>query len=274
MTRVWIYSLASSSDPDRVRCVVPWRVDEDLIFFGPCKKRIRERIRSRFLSANVTHAETGEDTERIFIVGVNGSNRKGGRKVVWAGKLSEVMTFAEAESRLRGERFRKLRAHSCSPLHVRPIEESGKFVGYEHVSDEHRKGDEWISDLVSPKAIAGLDRKGQKRILLRQGIPWETFDRDCCMLLENYFFARGQGIEFDEEALDILRKVLPKGSEIDHYAVFGRTASGEANGLRGMFLEITGRSANRFIAWLKDKSRRAKEHQSGDGDDAAKTSCT
>ena len=40
MTQVWIYVVASSSDPDSVRCKVPWRVDGDLIFFGPCKKHM------------------------------------------------------------------------------------------------------------------------------------------------------------------------------------------------------------------------------------------
>jgi hypothetical protein len=223
----------------------------------------------------VSHVEIGENTESIFIVGVNGSNQQGTRKVVWAGRLSEVMTFAKAQARLRGERFRQLREHPCSPLHVRPIEDSGKLIGYEHVSEEHKKHDEWVSDLVSPKAMTNLQREGQKRILLRQGSAWETFDRDCCMLLKNCFFAQGQGIAFDEEALDILRQAQrPKASEIGPYAVFGRTASGQANGLRGRFLEIPGNLANRFIAWLKGGSRKAKKHKPRGGCGPAGAHCT
>lgn len=98
MTEVWMYSLASSSDPDRVSCVVPWRVDEELIFFGPCKTRIRERLRKQYLSRDCSHRLVSDE---IFIVGVNGSNSERTRKIVWTGKLREVMTFAEANDRLR-----------------------------------------------------------------------------------------------------------------------------------------------------------------------------
>ena len=30
---------------------------------------------------------------------------------------------------------------------------------------------------------------------------WDSFDRDCCMLLRNFFFAQGQGITFDSDSL-------------------------------------------------------------------------
>ena len=255
MTQVWMYSVAASSDPDHVSCVVPWRVDHDLIFFGPCKKRIRELLRRRFLGESISHAPATED---LFIVGVNGSNQTRSRKIVWAGKLSEMMTFAEADRRLRGDRFRKLRDHRLSPLHVRPLFKNGELVGYEHVSDEHIKGEEWVSDLVSHSAKANVQVEGRK-LMLRQGTPWQAFDRDCCMLLKNLFFASGQGIEFDEEALEILRQAQRGRSGIDRYAVFGLTASGQANGLRGTFLIINGDLAKRFIAWLEDRSREGSE---------------
>ena len=99
MTQVWMYSLAASSNPDHVSCVVPWLVDPDLIFFGPCKKRIRGLLRRRFLGESISHAPAPA-TEDLFIVGVNGSNKTRSRKIVWAGRLSEVMTFAEADNRL------------------------------------------------------------------------------------------------------------------------------------------------------------------------------
>ena len=125
LTRVWIYTLASSNDPDQVRCVVPWRVDQDQIFFGPCKKRIRERLRKQFLNAGISHKTVDGSTARVFVVGVNGGNPQRIRKVVWAGQLLEVMTFADAHSRLRGKRYAKMRSHESSPLHVRPI--AGKY---------------------------------------------------------------------------------------------------------------------------------------------------
>src|SRR5438874_630894 len=112
MTEVWLYVVAASSNPDKVDCKVPWQVDEELIFFGPCKTRIRECLRRRYLSADCSHYAVHED---IFIVGVNGSNDQKCRKIIWAGKLSEVMTFAEAWKQLSGRRFQKLREHPGSP---------------------------------------------------------------------------------------------------------------------------------------------------------------
>src|SRR5436309_3477370 len=128
-----MYVLDSSKDPDNVRCVVPWMVDEDLIYFGPCKRRLRERLRKEYLVGGSTHSAVNDD---LFIVSVNGSNAKKVRKVVSTGKVSEVMTFAEAAERLDADRFTELRDDQMSPLHVRPIIEGGKLVGYRHVSFE------------------------------------------------------------------------------------------------------------------------------------------
>jgi hypothetical protein len=129
-----MYVLASSKSPDRVGCVVPWMVDEDLIYFGPCKRRLRERLRAKYLAEDRTHCAVSDD---LYIVSVNGSNAKRLRKVVSAGKLSEVMTFAEAAERLDGNRFVELREHPRSPLHFRPQFQRGNMIGYEHVSLEH-----------------------------------------------------------------------------------------------------------------------------------------
>jgi hypothetical protein len=261
MTQVWMYVVASSHDPNNVCCPVPFRVDEDLVFFGPCKKRIRERLRKEFLMNGVTHREIGSSTENVFIVGVNASNHQHIRKVVWAGKLSAVMTFAEAHGRLQQDRFRRLRVHPCSPLHVHPVRsKTGDLVGYTHVSSLHSMDREWVSDLVSPKAMPNVHVTGE-RLSLRRGTPYKTFDRDCCLLLENYFFAQGQGIEFDGEGLRILRRAQRNKPEIDAYAVFGRTASGQVNGLRGTYLPIRGDVADRFVSWLKDRSHKARREK-------------
>jgi hypothetical protein len=221
-------------------CSVPWRVDDDLIFFGPCKKLVRERLRKRFL-CDISHTIPIED---IFIVGVNGSNKTQTRKIVWAGKISEIMTFAEADRHLAADRFQKLRKFHHSPLHVRPILKSGELVGYEHVSEEHRENDKWAFDL-SRSARRTWHLEGRKLMLG----PGQSFDRDCCMLLKNLFFADGQGIEFDEEVLEILQQAQP-GKRIDDYAVFGRSANRRANGRRGSYLELEPDLTDRFVAWL------------------------
>jgi len=271
MTQVLMYVVAASPDPDNVRCKVPWRVDKDLIFFGPCKKRIRELLRKNYLLPDKSHSNVDEYT---FIVGVNGSNPIQSRKVVWAGKLSEVMTFAEADKRMQGDRFLKLREHSSSPLHVHRMVENGEFIGYEHVSNEHIKNDRWVLDLVSNSANPYIHVEGRKLIVQRGKIE-QVFNRDCCMFLENRFFADGQGLEFDEEALEILRNAQPGKCGIDRYAIFGRQKKGKGNaeGLVGRYLSITGELANRFVAWVEKRSGEAAKHIESNQNGFAKTHC-
>jgi hypothetical protein len=273
MAKIWMYVLGANSNPDCVRCQVPWRVDEKLIFFGPCKKGIRKCLRKMFLGPNRSHQMV---TEELFIVGVNTLGRVKKRKVVWWGKLSEVMTFAEADKRLKGDRFQKLRNHRCSPLHVRPVLEDGMLIGYKHKSDEHIKKEEWVSDLVSKSARPDVLVKG-RQLTLKQGKPWQAFDRDCCMLLENRFFALGKdiqpGIEFDEEAMDILREAQPETCHIDDPAIFGRDTNGKVIGLRGHFLEIPKNLTNCFFAWLESRSPERVKHEWSQEFGPAKTSC-
>ncbi len=195
MTQVWIYAVAASSDPDHVQCVVPWRVDDSLIFFGPCKKRIRELLREQYLQRS-GHCTVTDD---LFIVGINGSNHVRSRKIVWTGQVTNVMTFSEAYRVMQDDRFRSLRQHPSSPLHVEPFVVDGQLAGYTHCSDEHSKDNAWVFDLVS-KLNHRVRLEGHTLRLL-QGTMWDSFDRDCCMLLRNFFFAQGQGITFDSDSL-------------------------------------------------------------------------
>jgi hypothetical protein len=269
MARVWMYAMHSNKDPDNVRCVVPWQVDDDLIFFGPCKIRMRERLRKCYLREDRTHrvVHTG-----LYIVGVNGSNPKRVRKVVASGRLSQVMTFAEADRHLAGERFREFREHPSSPLHVRPVLNGGRLVGYDHASDEHIKNDKWVDDLTSRRSDVRL--QGRQVTVRRGREPWDVFDRDCCMLLQNHFFARGQGIEFEDEAVGILKGAQPGKSGIDAYAVFGLASDGQVNGLRGQYLDIEGDLADRFVAWLSGRADDVRPDRCGLKARQVKTSCT
>ena len=76
MAKVWMYVVGASNDPDSVKCAVPWQVDENLIFFGPCMKGrggIREPLRKKFLSPDCTHKTATDD---LFIFGINAVNEK------------------------------------------------------------------------------------------------------------------------------------------------------------------------------------------------------
>ena len=46
--QVLCYIVAGSGDPDRIECAVPYRIDDREIFFGPCKKALREWMRNRY----------------------------------------------------------------------------------------------------------------------------------------------------------------------------------------------------------------------------------
>jgi hypothetical protein len=201
-----------------------------------------------YLSKDCSRRKVADD---LFIVGVNGSNRQRIRKVVWAGKVSEVMTFAEAYGQLGEERFRELREDDYSPLHVEPVETTD--VGYRHRSKLHIQDNDWVFDLVSVSSRSGVKRDGRRLILRKGARSWEAFDRDCCLLLDNVFFAQGQGLKFDKVSIKLLRDAQRGKSGIDNYAIFGLTANGQANGLRGHYLTIDGHLADDFVVWLKDR---------------------
>jgi hypothetical protein len=239
MTRVWMYILGASKDRNHVVCPVPKKVDRRQIFFGPCEKLMRKKLRDEYLTVEEPYRRVERDD--LFVVGLNGSNDKRERKVVWAGKLSEVMTFAEADKRLVGQRYAHLREdtnRSPSPLHVRPVMKDGKY-GYEHWGWEHKgrqKGkphDMWVYDFVSdPTGFEINNKNGFETEILRKS-PTQDFDRDCCMLLDCLFFAEGQGIDIDEEVVEILKE-RQRGQSgidaIDSYAVFGKDDLGRAKG--------------------------------------------
>jgi hypothetical protein len=123
-------------------------------------------VREKQVRSHVTVADN------LYIVGANASNSQHVRKVVWAGKLREVMTFAEAFKRLKGERFANMRGHQLSPLHVRPVEKDRKLIGYEHRSQEHIDENDWISDLITDKDSVRVDGR---TITIVHGTAWLRF---------------------------------------------------------------------------------------------------
>jgi hypothetical protein len=60
--RFFLYIVAASPDPDGVQCPVPFEVDPDETFFGPCKKPIRELLRKESLGPGRDRGEAVRDT--------------------------------------------------------------------------------------------------------------------------------------------------------------------------------------------------------------------
>jgi hypothetical protein len=256
MTRAYLYVVKSSSDPNRVTCSVPYQVDDETVFFGPCKKRLREALRSDYLGPHLDAAAPDDD---IYLVGVNGGNAGRVRKVVWAGRIRRVMTFARACQDLIDAKYHTLQTSPDSPLHVRPLYEQGRLVGYRLVTSEHAVNDDWVMDLVK-KYDTRYVRLEEKRLLLQPGISaWEGFPRDVCLLLENVFFATRRGLSIDQALLGILRRAQPE-RQIDGYAIFGYNQNGAVKGLTGNYLTLEGPVASELIQWLGRKT----QHESVD----------
>jgi hypothetical protein len=149
-----------------MECLVPYQISEKVIFFGPCKKRLREWLRRRYLKAPEDDVSL-PSSEDIFVAGVNGSNpqhnRKTDRKIVWAGRVSRVMTFETAYNDLTTPEFQEMRSCPLSPLHVEPQYDTGRFSGYKHISLLHE--DCWVPDTTQRCQATGHcpDPRGDKR---------------------------------------------------------------------------------------------------------------
>lgn len=246
-----VYVVNSSPNPERVECRVPWALDEEEIFFGPCKITLRQHLKKHLLR----DAPEATPPHDIHLLGVNGLGGGKVRKVVWAGRVKRLMTFARAAEVLRGGRDEQFWELDRSPLHVEPEYRGGELVGYRWRPGSLHEGD-WVCDLTSkPRSV----RLSGDWVRPRPGSsPEKAFNRDLCFLAENLHYASGQGLEIDDTLLELLRRAQPGVRGIDARAIFGRTASGEVNGRRGSYLAITHPdSIRRLRSWL-DRAAPAK----------------
>lgn len=245
--RLFLYILAASNNPDTVECLVPYLVNEEEIFFGPCKRPLRKAFREQYL-------KTADDLfleEEVIIVGVNGSNQRRNRKIVWAGRVVRLMTFETAYGSLHGVNHQEMRKRKDSPLHLKPLYEEGEFQGYEHCSLLHSKRDGWIRDLTY-NTNPHVRREGNRLLLVPGADRHQAFPRDCCAVLERIFFAQGAGIPISEEMVEILKRVQPDREGISDYAIFGQQVNGSADGRRGSWLELSGREAEKLLRQIEE----------------------
>jgi hypothetical protein len=271
MTTLFLYVLASSHDPDNVECPVPYQINDKVIFFGPCKKPLREWLRRRYLKAPEDDVSL-PSSEDIFVAGVNGSNPQHNRKIVWAGRVSRAMTFEAAYNDLTTPEFQEMQSCPLSPLHVEPkYDTARRFSGYEHISLLHEdcwvpdttqrcqatgrcpdpRGDKrcWVTDIIKSNAAPHTRLKGKQLILAPGADRSRVFTRDCCFLCDNIFFARGKGISITEAMLGVLRKAQ-RDKEIDRYAIFGYQRNKHVEGLIGRYLEIPGQLADELMGLI------------------------
>ena len=249
--KVFVYVVGKSNNPDAIECMVPYKVNENTIFFGPCKKPLREHLYERYLK-NSDDGEA-EISDGIYVVGVNAYNPQKIRNIVWVGKIVKVLTFERAYNVLSSkEEFKEMMKEKWSPLHLKPLYENGTFIGYGLRSKMHEEEDEWILDIIKKKDDPNAKLEGKCLYLKDPSKRKNVFIRDCVFLCKNIFFAEGKGIDIDSDILSIFKKAQP-GKSISKYAIFGLSSNGSANGLRGSYLTIDGELANALIQKITKK---------------------
>ncbi len=253
MTKVYLYILGASPDPDAVRCHVPWYLGSGEVFFGPCKKDIREELRRELLRGS----DYAAVEEPIHFVGFNAVGGGSVRKVVWTGRIREAMSFGRAWMTLTGEKFAEMRKDEASPLHVEPLGTPSSMPhAYRIVSDEHRDNGEWLADLATDTGVPRLIHSGDVATLPNGVSWWDGFGRDVCFLFQDSFVAGRDGnvgIGIDDDLVELLRDAQPHRPKIDRLAVFGRNVTGGIYGRGHVKLTDEDGLAGRFLAWLGGK---------------------
>lgn len=255
---IFLYVIKGNNDPDNIRDQIPFRVSDNHIFFGPGEPAFRKVFKDRFLSRSDDYKPEND----IYVVGVNDLPKKNPtRKILWAGKLTRVMTFFKVHELLENPEFESLihvegkKGGNVSPLHVEPIGLLGKIQGYRHRSDYHDKTGkdkipDWVKDLIEPREKHAVTIEGKDMLLLDMSRRTEILKRDVCFLCENIFFAQGKGMPIDSEMVSVLDQHQP-GAGVDDVAIFGygqkKTGEREMARLKGTHLHIRWKLADRFV---------------------------
>lgn len=99
--------------------------------------------------------------------------------------------------------------------------------------------------------------------LLDGATSWEAFERDACFLLENVFYANGEGIDVSPDIVEVLQEAQPNcvPSVIDSYKVFGVRKDGSADGRTGSWLELDSTLSTRLLAIITKRAAELRPNQ-------------
>ena len=75
---VWTYIVAAGKSADKLTCGVPFRVNNNYIFFGPCMKNYRKSLYDQYIKKE--KVERKDIEEDIYFLGMSGSKVKDAKK--------------------------------------------------------------------------------------------------------------------------------------------------------------------------------------------------
>ena len=282
---------------DAVSSLVPYKLNDDELFFGPCKKKIREEIKKYYLKEK-DYVNLLTTKKNIYIVGINPNLpiQDKARRIIFAGKIKEIFTFKHSWNKYKklakynGEIYKmingsKEETYGCgqeiedfrvkkddqnfqSPLHLIPVRKAN-IEGYKHRTNMHKH--DWIKDILSDKELKRykterkikgdiegfLEMNKSNEIYKINGIE---FQRDCCFSLENIFFSERNNpnpITLDEGLLNLIVMGLKNPKGADLKSPFGYTENAHKYG-RG-HIKITGDGVTEFMHLLYDKLDKIKK---------------
>lgn len=264
---IFLYCDRLSKNPDRITTVIPFRVSDKHIFFGPGESSFRKELRDRFLIYTDNIAPQND----IYMVGVNDLTGSGSvRKILWVGKITKIMTFEIANRLLNDPEWQALDfvpdiknpSKNISPLHVAPTEIMRKLSGYRHRSALHPKVGkdgvpDWVKDVLDPRDKGEILIKEDEFILEDLSRAKKILRRDCCFTCENIFFASGQGISIEKELVALLDERQP-GQRVDEVGIFGYSQGRDGkltmNKQKGSSLHIRWRVAEEMLEYIKRRA--------------------
>jgi hypothetical protein len=119
--------MSACKNPDNAKSdPIPIRVDPNTFFFGSCKKPLRRMLKSTYLAGR-DYVQCRDD---LFLVGLNSAGRNDTRKIIWAGKIRDFMTFEYAWNNLNSSSYSVIKRMDQSPITVKPEYEMNDFMGY------------------------------------------------------------------------------------------------------------------------------------------------
>lgn len=137
------------------------------------------------------------------------------------------------------------------------------FIGLNSASSERKIV--WAGEMklvmTFKKAFELL--KGSKYNKMRSENKWifnleYPEERTTCFLLDNIFFANGEGIRIDSKIIRIFKNAQQDRNDIDEYAIFGYQTNNSMNGKRGSWLELNEKLADEIISIIKKRLRNIK----------------